>query len=201
MCSWDRKEGIKRALENRGLAGRVLDLNRKSRLVGMDCWRAREREEGEATYETVGRKGLLLAKCCGRTRWPYSNALLQSTGWDCELHSAKRASSERSCFFLLEGFAGGVGASRGGDGRLGTISAALARSSKNLSNSATQKGKRSKNEGCTSSLRDRGGQGLKFQGLCSQEWVRTPFGTSQPWQQGELKHTLQWEQGNLIPKG
>lgn len=117
----------------------MLDLNRKSRLVGMDCWRPREREEREATYETLGEKGLLLAKCCGRTRWPYSNALLQSTRWDCELHSANRASSERSCFFLLEGFVGGVGASRGGDGRLGTISAALARSSKNLSNSAMQK--------------------------------------------------------------
>lgn len=60
------------------------------------------------------------------------------------LHSAKRASSERSCFFLLEGFVGGVGASRGGDGRLGTISAALARSSKNLSNSAMQKQKEDK---------------------------------------------------------
>lgn len=53
-------------------------------------------------------------------------------------HRAKRASSERSGFFLPDVFMGNVGASTGGDGRLGTISAALALSSRNLSNSATQ---------------------------------------------------------------
>lgn len=84
---------------------------------------------------------LLLAKDCGRTKWPCGDIRRWSRGAGGtaaprHLHSAKRASSERSCFFLLEGFVGGVGASRGGDGRLGTISAALARSSKNLSNSA-----------------------------------------------------------------
>lgn len=53
-------------------------------------------------------------------------------------HRAKRASSERSGFFRPEGFEAGAGASTGGEGRLGTISAALALSSRNLSNSATQ---------------------------------------------------------------
>lgn len=53
-------------------------------------------------------------------------------------HRAKRASSDRSGFFLPEGFEAGAGASTGGEGRLGTISAALALSSRNLSNSAIQ---------------------------------------------------------------
>lgn len=56
-------------------------------------------------------------------------------------HRAKRASSERSGFFRPEGWpAAGAGASDGGEGRSGTISAALARSSRNLSNSATATG-------------------------------------------------------------
>ena len=53
-------------------------------------------------------------------------------------HRAKRASSDRSGFFRPEGFEAGAGVSAGGEGRLGTISAALALSSRNLSNSATQ---------------------------------------------------------------
>lgn len=53
-------------------------------------------------------------------------------------HRAKRASSDRSGFFLPEGFEAGAGASPGGEGRLGTISAALALSSRNLSNSVKQ---------------------------------------------------------------
>lgn len=53
-------------------------------------------------------------------------------------HRAKRASSDRSGFFRPEGFEAGAGASPGGEGRLGTISAALALSSRNLSNSAIQ---------------------------------------------------------------
>lgn len=55
-------------------------------------------------------------------------------------HRAKRASSDRSGFFRPEGFEAGAGASAGGDGRLGTISAALALSSRNLSNSETEQG-------------------------------------------------------------
>lgn len=57
-------------------------------------------------------------------------------GKEAMCYSAKRASSERSCFFFV---VGGVGASWGGEGRLGIISAALARSSRNLSNSETTK--------------------------------------------------------------
>lgn len=53
-------------------------------------------------------------------------------------HRAKRASSDRSGFFRPEGFEAGAGASMGGEGRSGTISAALALSSRNLSNSAIQ---------------------------------------------------------------
>lgn len=56
-------------------------------------------------------------------------------------HRAKRASSDRSGFFRPEGLEeleGGAGPSVGGEGRLGTISAALALSSRNLSNSAIQ---------------------------------------------------------------
>ena len=53
-------------------------------------------------------------------------------------HRAKSASSERSGFFRFEVFEAGAGASVGGEGRSGTVSAALALSSRNLSNSATQ---------------------------------------------------------------
>lgn len=53
-------------------------------------------------------------------------------------HRAKRASSDRSGFFRPEGLEAGEGASTGGEGRSGTISAALALSSRNLSNSAIQ---------------------------------------------------------------
>lgn len=53
-------------------------------------------------------------------------------------HRAKSASSDRSGFFRFEVFAAGAGASVGGEGRSGTVSAALARSSRNLSNSAIQ---------------------------------------------------------------
>lgn len=132
-------------LENRGLAGIVLDLNRKSQLVGVDHL---GREGRRSKLWNGGRQESLLAKDCGRTKWPCGDTRRRSTGAGRaaprHLHSAKRASSERSCFFLPEGFVGGVGASTGGDGRLGTISAALARSSKNLSNSAMQKQKEGK---------------------------------------------------------
>lgn len=53
-------------------------------------------------------------------------------------HRAKSASSDRSGFFRLEVVEAGAGASVGGEGRSGTVSAALARSSRNLSNSAIQ---------------------------------------------------------------
>lgn len=53
-------------------------------------------------------------------------------------HRAKRASSDRSGFFRFEVFEAGAGASVGGEGRSGTVSAALALSSRNLSNSAIQ---------------------------------------------------------------
>ena len=53
-------------------------------------------------------------------------------------HRAKSASSERSGFFRVEVFEAGAGASVGGEGRSGTVSAALALSSRNLSNSAIQ---------------------------------------------------------------
>lgn len=53
-------------------------------------------------------------------------------------HRAKRASSDRSGFFRLEALEAGAGASVGGEGRSGTVSAALARSSRNLSNSTIQ---------------------------------------------------------------
>lgn len=51
-------------------------------------------------------------------------------------HRAKSASSERSGFFRVEVFEAGAGASVGGEGRSGTVSAALALSSRNLSNSS-----------------------------------------------------------------
>lgn len=51
-------------------------------------------------------------------------------------HRAKSASSDRSGFFRFEVFEAGAGASVGGEGRSGTVSAALARSSRNLSNSS-----------------------------------------------------------------
>lgn len=63
-------------------------------------------------------------------------------------HRAKSASSDRSGFFRFEVFEAGAGASVGGEGRSGTVSAALARSSRNLSNSAIQ-----------TKLRDRLGEG------------------------------------------
>ena len=53
-------------------------------------------------------------------------------------HRAKRASSDRSDFFRPGVLEAGAGDSTGGEGRLGTISAALALSSRNLSNSAIQ---------------------------------------------------------------
>lgn len=53
-------------------------------------------------------------------------------------HRAKSASSDRSGFFRFEVFEAGAGASVGGEGRSGTVSAALALSSRNLSNSAIQ---------------------------------------------------------------
>ncbi|OCT55585.1 hypothetical protein XELAEV_18000471mg [Xenopus laevis] len=54
-------------------------------------------------------------------------------------YKAKSLSSELSCFFLPAGFMGWAGSPVGGDGRSGTLSAALARSSKNLSNSGNIK--------------------------------------------------------------
>lgn len=54
------------------------------------------------------------------------------------VHRAKSASSDRSVFFRLEVAEAGAGASVGGEGRSGTVSAALALSSRNLSNSAIQ---------------------------------------------------------------
>lgn len=100
--------------------------------------------EGEAIYEIRG-KGVVVSQVWWEDKVAVQRPSPAEHGGGraakSNLHSAKRASSERSCFFLLEGFVGGVGASRGGDGRLGTISAALARSSKNLSNSAMQKKK------------------------------------------------------------
>lgn len=51
-------------------------------------------------------------------------------------HRAKSASSDRSGFFRFEVFEAGAGASVGGEGRSGTVSAALALSSRNLSNSS-----------------------------------------------------------------
>lgn len=65
------------------------------------------------------------------------------------VHRAKSASSDRSGFFRFEVFEAGAGASVGGEGRSGTVSAALARSSRNLSNSATQTKLRKRlGEGC-----------------------------------------------------
>lgn len=78
-------------------------------------------------------------------------------------HRAKSASSDRSGFFRLEVFEAGAGASVGGEGRSGTVSAALARSSRNLSNSAKQ-----------SKLRDRLGEGS----LC---WSLTPWFPAPHW--------------------
>lgn len=64
-------------------------------------------------------------------------------------HRAKSASSDRSGFFRFEVFEAGAGASVGGEGRSGTVSAALARSSRNLSNSATETKLRKRlGEGC-----------------------------------------------------
>lgn len=112
--------------------------------MGVDCLGGGKEKQSMKS----GGRGSLLGKYCERMKWPHGDVRPQSTGVGgrlrVNLHSAKRASSERSCFFLLGGFAGGVGASTGGDGRLGTISAALARSSKNLSNSAMQKKRRRK---------------------------------------------------------
>lgn len=63
-------------LENRGLAGIVLDLNRKSQLVWVDFSGGGEEKRSMKS----GGRGLLLAKYYGRTKWLYSNIRLQSTG-------------------------------------------------------------------------------------------------------------------------